>query len=121
MVGITNTVAGVVVFAVLYWIFEGPINVLLVINWIVNTLLGLVLHKILTFEVGGSLSKQLPKFFALSLLSLGTHIGVLSVVRAVVEINPVVVVLITNFALAGVFMIINYFGMHRFIFKKDQG
>jgi len=74
ILGVNNIVAGVAVFTLLYWIFEDTVNVngLLMINGIINNLFGFVLHKILTFEVGGSPSKQLPKFLALSLLSLGT-------------------------------------------------
>lgn len=123
MVGVSNTVAGVAVFALLYWIFgeSVSVNYLLVANWVINNLLGFLLHKVFTFEVGGSSSKQFPKFLALSLLSLGTHVGVLNLVRTFVHINPVIVVLLTNFLLAGVFMIINYFGMRRFVFKKGKG
>ena len=122
LVGITNTVAGVAAFAFLYWAFGEiiDVNYLLVANWIINNLLSFVLHKLMTFEASGSPYKQMPKFFALSFLSLATHVCVINVVRHFFDINPVFVVLFTNFLLAGVFMIINYVGMRHFVFNKDK-
>lgn len=120
IVGGANTLAGVVVFAILYWIIGNYVNVniILIINWIVNNLIGFVLHKIVTFESAGSVYEQIPKFLALSLLSLATHMAVLNVVLYFVKLNPIIIVMATNFILAAVFMIINYFSMHKFIFSK---
>jgi len=122
LVGITNTVAGVVSFALLYWIFRNVVklNYLLFANWIINNIISFVLHKFITFEAGGSPYKQMQIFLILSLLSLASQLGASNLVRYYFDINPVIIFLVTNFVLAGIFMIINYVGMRRFVFNKEK-
>jgi putative flippase GtrA len=119
-VGLTNTLAGIVIFAFLYALIgeRWNINIILIINWVINNILGFILHKMVTFESSGSVYDQFWKFLVLSLLSLVTHAAVLNTMMHFSDLNPIIIVTGTNIAMAAIFMLINYFGMKKLIFRK---
>ena len=116
MVGVFNTLVGVLLFPLLYWMFETsiPFNVLLAISYVLCTLSSFLLHKYITFKSQGSAVTEGIKFAVLSGFTYLLNVIILQVALPLLPWHPVVVQTIIAVALqAG-----NYFGMNRLVFAS---
>ena len=118
IIGGLNTIVGVGNFPLLYWLFGHILNVnlLVVLGWILSTSFAFLLHKLVTFESGGTYHKEGAKFLLLSLMTLGINILVMNIAIYVFKAPPVLVQIVIATVLSAALMIFNYLGMARFIF-----
>lgn len=117
IVGIVNTLVGIAVFPVLYWLFipYAGINALLGISYVLCTLSAFGLHKIVTFESRGRTHVEGPKFFLLSGLTFLLNLALLNGLLPVIPIHPVIL----QTAIAILLQIGNYLIMNHLIFVTD--
>ena len=114
VVGIVNTLVGITVFPILYWLFIGyaGINTLLAVSYVLCTLSAFGLHKIVTFESRGRTHVEGPKFFLLSGFTFLLNLALLNGLLHVIPIHPVVL----QTVIAILLQIGNYLIMNRLIF-----
>lgn len=123
IVGGMNTAVGLVCFPLLYIPFKNVMSVsmIIVVSWALNNSIGFFLHKMITFESSvGSLFNQIWKYFSLTLFGLVTNLAIMNLVLHFYKANPIIVIYSTTFFLAIAFMLINYFGMNRVIFRRGE-
>lgn len=116
MVGVFNTLVGVLLFPLLYWMFSDQLSfdLLLAISYVLCTLSSFLLHKYVTFKSKGSAVTEGIKFAALSGFTYVLNVIILHLVVPLLPWNKVLIQTIIAVALqAG-----NYFGMNRLVFAS---
>jgi putative flippase GtrA len=114
VVGIVNTLVGITVFPILYWLFIGyaGINSLLAVSYVLCTLSAFGLHKTVTFESRGRTHVEGPKFFLLSAFTFMLNFALLNGLLYAVPVHPVIL----QTAIAILLQVGNYLIMNRLIF-----
>ena len=109
-------------FTLIYFIFKDHvvINILTAVGWLINNLFGFALHKFITFQSSDPIHESMLRFLLLSLSSLFCNLVVLNLMLHFFEISPILSVYISTIIVVFIIMILNYFGMDRFIFKNTK-
>ncbi|MBY0429272.1 MAG: GtrA family protein [Alphaproteobacteria bacterium] len=116
LVGIFNTLVGVLLFPLLHWMFGEHVafDLLLAVSYVLCTLSSFLLHKYVTFKSKGSAVTEGIKFAALSGFTYVLNLIILHLVVPLLPWNKVLIQTIIAVALqAG-----NYFGMNRLVFAS---
>ncbi len=118
VVGILNTIVGVITFPVLYALYgnKSTINLLLTVSSVLCAAFSYLTHRILTFESKGAYHVEIGKFGLLTLAIYLINLAVLNTVPMLTGVHPVVAQVATTFVLAAALMLLNYFGMNWFVF-----
>ena len=116
MVGVFNTLVGVLLFPLLHWMFGDVVSfdVLLAISYVLCTASSFILHKYITFKSKGSAISEGAKFAILSAVTYGLNLIILHAVLPLSTWHPVLVQTIIAVAL----QLGNYFGMNRLVFAS---
>lgn len=114
VVGVVNTVVGITVFPILYWLFIQylEINVLLGISYVIGTLSAFGLHRLVTFESRGVTRVEGSKFFMLSGLTFLANLVLLNGLLPFLQLHPIIL----QTAIAIALQVGNYLVMSRLIF-----
>ncbi len=116
VVGIINTLVGILLFPLLYWVFGSSIafNLLLAISYVLCTLSSFLLHKYVTFKSQGSALTEGIKFAILSGFTYILNVIILQVVLPLLPWHPVLV----QTVIAVMLQTGNYLGMNRLVFAS---
>lgn len=119
VIGGINTLIGIGSFPLLYTLLHTfiGVNFLLVLSWLVSTAFAFLLHKLVTFQSGGAYHREAVKFFILSLIILGINLTVMNLALPISTTHPVTVQFFTSIVVTLCLMLLNFFGMGRFIFR----
>jgi putative flippase GtrA len=120
VVGIVNTLIGIVGFPVLYYFLHAffTYNILLVLNWGFNTGLAFVLHRFITFQSCGIPYHETMRFLILSLVILGINLAIMNIFSFLTVTHPVLAQFLISIVLSAALMVLNYVGLSRLVFKK---
>jgi putative flippase GtrA len=115
-IGLLNTLVGVSVFPLLYWVI-GPtlnVNVILSVSYIFCTIFAFTAHKFVTFRSQGRTHVEGARFFIVSGVTYLLNVGLLNATLPLTPSHPVLLQLGIAIAL----QIFNFFILGKIVFPS---
>jgi putative flippase GtrA len=118
LVGGVNTILGISLFPILYWLVGGRINIniILTISYVLCTLSAFTMHKYVTFGSSGRATGDGLRFIAVTGILWALNVVLLNSILAVSNVHPVIVQTIIAVSL----QLGNYVVLKRFVFTSKH-
>lgn len=119
MVGALNTLLGISLFPILYWIAGTylNINIILTASYLICTLFAFTMHKFVTFGSSGKSGHEGAKFVLVTAILWGINLVLLNGILFYATVNPVIVQTLIAVSL----QLGNYIVLKRFVFTQTHG
>ena len=115
-IGLLNTIVGVSVFPLLYWMIGRTldVNVILIVSYIFCTMFAFTAHKFVTFRSQGRTHVEGVRFFIVSGITYLLNVGLLNAALPLTPSHPVLLQL----GIAVTLQIFNFFILGKLVFPS---